>query len=144
MGTTIFPFFYGTYYSIILTTNIYPITRISEDDIWQQGFRWLGKVWYELCMVFGAKSSAGIYDRLAKLILWIVLHRSGMPRRSVIQHLDDVCSASPANSGRAQMFHTTYKEVCKELGVKLAPEGDKDKEFGPSTEGVVLGVYYNT
>ena len=31
-----------------------------------------------------------------------------------------------------------------ELGIKLAPEGDKDKEFGPSTEGIVLGVCYNT
>ena len=67
-----------------------------------------------------------------------------MPARAVIQHLDDICSASPAGSGRAQVFYNCYKQVCEELGVKLAPAGDPDKEFGPSTEGIVLGVCYDT
>ena len=34
--------------------------------------------------------------------------------------------------------------MCKELGVELAPRDDKEKSFGPSTEGVVLGIYYNS
>ena len=101
-------------------------------------------MFYELCLVFGAKSAAGLFDRLAKLILHIVQWKCKMPARAVIQHLDDVCSASPAGSGRALVFHTCYEQVCEELGVKLAPPGDPDKAFGPSTEGIVLGVCYDT
>ena len=47
----------------------YKQIRVSTEEIWQQGFRWLGKVFFELCLVFGAISSPGLYDRLAKLIL---------------------------------------------------------------------------
>ena len=122
----------------------YKQIRISLDEVWQQGFRWQGKVFYELCLVFGAKSAAGLFDRLAKLILHIVQWKCKMPARAVIQHLDDVCSASPAGSGRALVFHTCYEQVCEELGVKLAPPGDPDKAFGPSTDGIVLVVCYDT
>ena len=124
--------------------SAYKQIRIHHDDIWQQGFKWQGKVFYELCMVFGASSSAGLFDRLAKVVLHIVLVKSGMPKRSVIQHLDDVCSASPRDSTRAMKFYNTFKSTCELLGVKLAPEGDKDKEFGPTTKGLVLGVVYDT
>ena len=122
----------------------YKQLRVNLSDIWQQGFKWLGKIFFELCLVFGAASSAGLYDRLAKIVLHIVLAKSGMPGRCVIQHLDDVCSASPGSSDRASVFYNTFRSTCEELGVKLAPEGDKDKEFGPSTQGVVLGVVYDT
>ena len=61
-----------------------------------------------------------------------------------MQHLDDVCSASPWGTGRALTFYNTFKEVSDTLGVKLAPPGDKDKEFGPYQQGVVLGVFYDT
>ena len=122
----------------------YKQLRVRPNEVWQQAFRWLGRVFYELCLVFGAVSSAGLFDRLAKLVLHIVLVRSKMPARCVIQHLDDVCSASPAGSGRAQMFSDTYQEVCGTIGVKLAPTDDPDKAFGPRTEGLVLGVCYNT
>ena len=112
--------------------------------MWQQAFRWLGKVFYELCLIFGAVSSAGIFDRLAKLVLFIARVRAGMPARCVIQHLDDVVSASPAGSGRASRFYRSYIEVCQEIGVELASEDDPDKAFSPTTEGVVLGVCYDT
>ena len=124
--------------------SAYKQIRVNHSDIWQQGFKWLGMTFYELCLVFGASSSAGLYDRLAKIVLHIVLARSGMPRRCVIQHLDDVCSASPGSSDRAAVFYNTFKSTCSDLGVELAPEGDKDKEFGPSTQGVVLGIVYDT
>ena len=67
-----------------------------------------------------------------------------MPRRCVIQHLDDVCSGSPGGSGRAKRFYDRYGEVCRKVGVKLAPTDDPDKAFPPTTEGIVLGVCYDT
>ena len=104
----------------------------------------MGKVFYELCLVFGTVSSPFIYDRLAKLVLHIVRVRAAMPARCVIQHLDDVCTASPAGSGRASRFFDCYGKVCEEIGVKLASTDDPDKAFGPSTTGIVLGVFYDT
>jgi hypothetical protein len=124
--------------------SAYKQIRVNKDHVWQQGFRWLGKVFYELCLIFGAVSSPGIFDRLAKLVLCIVLRKCGMPRRCVIQHLDDVCSASPGGSDRARKFYTCYQEVCSRIGISLAPTDDPDKAFGPTTDGIVLGVCYNT
>jgi hypothetical protein len=122
----------------------YKQIRVRPENVWQQAFRWQGRVFYELCLIFGAASAAGIFDRLAKLVLFIVLKRAEMPSRCVIQHLDDVCSASPAGSGRAAKFYDTYREVCQTVGVKLASDEDPDKAFGPRTEGIVLGVCYDT
>ena len=34
--------------------------------------------------------------------------------------------------------------MCKAVGVDLASRDDPDKSFGPSTHGVVLGVYFDT
>jgi hypothetical protein len=124
--------------------SAYKQIRVRSDEVWQQAFRWLGKVFYELCLIFGAISSPGIFDRLAKLVLYIALVQADMPARCVIQHLDDVCSASPAGSGRAARFFNNYREVCEVIGVKLATEVDPDKAFAPSTEGIVLGVCYDT
>ena len=34
--------------------SAYKQIRVNHDDIWQQGFQWLGMTFYELCLVFGA------------------------------------------------------------------------------------------
>ena len=94
--------------------------------------------------LIGTVSSPGIYDRLAKLVLHIVIKKCDMPRRCVVQHLDDVCSVSPKGSGRAKRFYDCYGEVCDKIGVRLATVDDPDKAFGPSTDGIVLGVCYDT
>ena len=122
----------------------YKQIRVKNEEIWQQGFRWLGKVFFELCLVFGATSAPGLFDRLAKLVLWIAVVRSCMPRRCITQHIDDVCAASPAGSNAVDRFYTAYTQVCDEVGVELADTADPDKAFPPRTEGLVLGVWYDT
>ena len=94
--------------------------------------------------MFGTVSSPGIYDRLAKLVLWIVCKLAEMPRRCVIQHLDDVCSASPADSDRAQVFFNTYQQVCEVLGVELAPLDDPDKAFRPSVSAMTQMILFGS
>ena len=122
----------------------YKQIRVATDEVWQQGFRWMDKVFFELCLVFGASSSPGLYDRLAKLVLWIIVVKSSMPKRCITQHVDDVCSASPKGSNASTRFFNTYREVCANIGVELADTADPDKAFSPSTEGMVLGVFYDT
>ena len=116
--------------------------RAADRDL--QWFRWLDRFFVELCLVFGAASSPGIYDRAAKVVLDIVLAISRFPRDMVCQYLDDVCAAAPAGSAALNNFRATYKEVAARVGVQLAPEDDPDKAFPPCTAGTVLGVYYDS
>ena len=124
--------------------SAYKQIRVHPEDVWMQGFAWLGRVFFELALVFGSTSSPGIFDRLAKLILYIVVKLSEFPSHLVIQHLDDVCACSPEGCDKVDKFYETYTEVCLLLNVKLASKDDPDKAFEPRTEGQVLGVDYDS
>ena len=95
-------------------------------------------------MVFGCISSPGLFDRVAKIVFFIALRQSGFPSRLAIQHLDDVCACSPMGSNLVDRFYDAYREICEELNVKLADTTDPEKTFSPRTEGVVLGVNYDS
>ena len=109
-----------------------------------QWFIWLGKGFREQSLIFGSASSAGIFDKIAKLVLFVVAKRAQFPKENIIQHLDDVVAVDTENAKKLEIFDETFKEVAEKIGVKLAPRVDPDKSFGPSTEGCVLGVMYNT
>ena len=125
-------------------SDAYKHIRVRAEDRDLQWFRWLDKLFVELCLVFGTRSSPGIYDRAAKVVLDIVLALSRFPRAMVCQYLDDVCAAAPAGSTALQVFREVYRKVAEEVGVRLAPEDDPEKAFAPTTLGTVLGVSYNT
>ena len=125
-------------------SDAYKHIPVCVGDLNLQWFQWLGMYFCELDLIFGGVSSVGIYDRAAKVVNSVVQKLAGMPADLVCQHLDDTCAAAPADSGLAERFDETYQWVAKKIGVKLAPRDDPEKSFGPSTEGVVLGVRYNT
>ena len=125
-------------------SDAYKHISVRPIDTNLQWFTWLGKCFKELCLVFGGVSSAGLYDRLAKIVLFIVIKSSRFDPDLVIQHLDDCCAAGPANSSDLDVFDEEFSRVANLLGIKLAPRDDPDKSFGPSTRGTVLGVYYDT
>lgn len=124
--------------------NAYKHIHVSPDDIHLQYFEWLGMYFCELNLIFGSASSAGIYDRTAKTVLDIVLRLSRFPANMVCQYLDDICAAAQKTSKQLQHFVDTYRKVCAEIGVQLAPLDDPDKAFNPCTSGTVLGVFYDT
>ena len=121
----------------------YKHIHVASSDSDLQWFEWLGKCFKEVCLVFGCASSAGIYDRLAKVVLFIVLRKSKFPEDQVIQHLDDVCAAAQKDSTHLEVFDAVFSEVAASLGVRLAPRDDPEKSFGPSSAGIVLGVFYD-
>ena len=122
----------------------YKHIHVRLADLPLQYFSWLGKDFVELMLVFGARSSAGIYDRLAKFVLKLVLALSKYPRELVCQYLDDVCAACPAGSDALYTLESVYRAVAAEIGVQLASPEDPDKCFSPRTEGVILGIHYDT
>ena len=118
--------------------------RVNADDVWMQGFAWLGKIFFEIALVFGCVSSPGLYDRVTKVVLFLAMAVADIPPHLVIQHLDDVCACVPEGSHLGERFYAAYKEVCEKLNIKLADESDADKAFSPKTEGQVLGVNYDS
>ena len=96
----------------------------------------------ELCLIFGGVSSVGIYDRFAKIVLFIVLVQSGMPPSLVIQQIDDVVACGPPDGKLVDKFDKAYSDVATSIGVELAPRDDPDKSFATTTRGQVLGVWY--
>ena len=125
-------------------SDAYKHIAVCQEDIDLQFFYWLGMYFAELCLIFGASSSAGIYDRLAKLVLLLVLTISKFPKDMVCQHLDDVVAAAPKDCSSIYHFDDTYYDVAKKIGVRLAPRDDPDKAFAPSTSGIILGIHYDT
>ena len=115
----------------------YKQVRVRPDDVRLQFFKWLQKYFAELSFVFSGVSSACIYDRLAKIVMFIVIQPSGLPAHLVCQYLEDVVGVSPAGFGMTQKFDKTY-QLCQLIGVELASREDLDKYFGPTTCGMVL------
>ena len=122
----------------------YKHVRVRPEDRCLQYFSWLGRDFVELALIFGAKSSVGIYDRLAKVVLGIVILLANFAADMVCQHLDDVCAAAEEGSTELGKFEETYRKVAQQVGVRLAPTDDKEKAFSPCTRGTVLGVTYDT
>ena len=122
--------------------NAYKHISVRKEDLPLQWFQWMDRFFLELALIFGGVSSVGIYDRCAKVVLELVLAKSGFPRRQVCQHLDDVPAVGLKEDIMA--FDDAYYAVAEDLGVQLAPRDDPEKAFGPSQEGVVFGVHYDT
>ena len=58
--------------------------------------------------------------------------------------LDDNCAADALGSELLKRYYEKYREIATRIGVSLAEEENKSKAFGPSTEGEVLGLNYDT
>ena len=124
--------------------DAYKHVAVCANDTDLQWFSWLGFGFKELCLIFGCVSSAGIFDRLAKVVVHIVATKTNFPTTRICQHLDDCCATAPANSTTLDLFDNTFTDIAAHLGVKLAPREDPEKSFGPSTHGLVLGIVYDT
>ena len=125
-------------------SSAYKHQHVRTEDLKLQFIEFGGKLFCELMLVFGAKSSPGIYDDLAKVILGCALLEAEMDADMVQQHLDNVCAVGTEENGSIYRFDEAYRKVADKVGVRLAPRDDPDKSFGPTTVGLVLGVVYDT
>ena len=123
--------------------SAYKQIPVRGEDTDLQWFQWAGKYFKELALIFGAKSSAGIFDEAAKVVLELVCLLAVFPLEQVCQHLDDACAAS-GDLAAITHFDECFMQVAQQVGVKLAPRDDHDKTFGPCKKGVVFGVEYDT
>ena len=135
----------GAWMTKVDWSSAYKHFPVCEKDTDLQYFFWLGKAFKELCLIFGSASSPGLFDEGAKLFLFVVIVLAAFVKDWLVQHLDDTCAAAPAHKKHMlDRFDETCAWVAQQVGVQLAPRDDKDKSFGPSQQGVVLGVWYDT
>jgi hypothetical protein len=124
--------------------DAYKHIPVRLEDTNLQWFEWGGKFFKELCLIFGASSSAGIFDAAAKVFVQLGCKRANFPASQVCQHLDDICAAAAAGDDSIFRLDEELQAVAGEVGVKLASRDDPDKSFAPSHTGVVFGVEYDT
>ena len=107
-----------------------------------QVISWGGKIFVDRSLTFGSKSSPGIYDRISNIVRDIANIRAGNQRMEGFKCLDDTGIIGTFEMCRN--FYRENKELCAKIGVRLAPEGDPEKCFNAATEGVILGLNYDT
>jgi len=110
----------GAWMAKIDWSDAYKHLHVKKDDLNLQWFSWLGKFFRELCLIFGSSSSPGLYDRLAKTVLDIVLRIANFPKAWICQHLDDTAAACPSNDTAIFRFDETYSWVAKKTWHKTS------------------------
>ena len=100
-------------------SSAYKHIAVQKEDLKLQVIEWGGRYFIELMLVFGAISSPGIFDDLAKVIVGLAIIMSGIPKELVQQHLDDVVAVGPPNGVIINKFDNAYREVCDKTGIKL-------------------------
>lgn len=124
--------------------DAYKHVAVHPEDTDLQWFEWCGMGFKELCLIFGSVSSAGIFDRINKIVIFIVCSLANLDPDLVCQVLDDCCAAGPEHLNTIDNFDKIFYEVANDLGITLAPRVDPEKSFAPCQKGVVLGIEYDT
>jgi len=114
-------------------------------DFRLQGFMWLGRYFVETRQVFGAKTSVCNFGIVGETLKLLALCESVIPPYLVLRQVDDVPLCAPNGSGLCEDFSATYKNLCADLNVKLAPDCPlSDKAFTNQVRGKVLGVIFDS
>jgi hypothetical protein len=125
--------------------DAYKIIPCNQNEWKFFGFKWLDKFFIDISTPFGSKSAPANFDSLGETILNITKTETKTNKKWIHRQLDDTPIVSPKNSGITEKFTEKYREICKDLNVDLAPYcPDHEKAFGPSTEGTVLGITFNS
>ena len=111
----------------------YKHTAVREEDHKLQVFEFGGRLFGEIMETFGCVSSAGIFDDVSKVVKGLAIIKSDIWRKMVNQVLDDAVACGGKGEKVVARFYLCYRQICDELGVKLAGEEDADKAFGLRT-----------
>ena len=126
--------------------DAYKHIHVRKEDLKLQVVEFGGRFFVELKLVFGARSSPGIYDGVSQIVLDLAILQSKINRTLVTKHLDDTLGVG-LNKPDDPVFacFKAYLEVAAEVGVKLPPPNvDKEKVQSPHTTVTALGMQFDT
>ena len=120
-------------------SDAYKHIAVADDDLRLQVIRFMDRLFVELSLTFGGRSSPGIFDRMSDLFLLLACLLSSISRKEIVKQLDDVVCVNTKEV--VERFYMTYQDVCQRVGVRLA---DPDKCFKSCQQGTILGIDYDT
>ena len=82
-------------------------------------YTWAGRVYVDLRLPFGARSSPFIFTQFAEALHWIAVHVRGCLH--VLHYLDDYFLARASQAACARDLDA-FQDLCRDLDVPLAPE----------------------
>ena len=123
--------------------SAYKLMPVKPSQFYLQGFRWLGKLFIEVRLIFGSISSVPNYDDLHQSFSDLVKTRTGTDPSFLYRCLDDQVVISPCLEDNKR-FVDGYLAFAKEINLPLADMTGEDKAFLFRTSGTVLGIYFNT
>ena len=127
-------------------SDAYKHIKVRKEDLKLQVIEFGGRYFVELRLVFGARSSPGIYDEVSDVVLDMAILESKIMRTMVTKHLDDTLGVgrSTPDDPVFSCFNA-YLRVAEEVGVKLpTPDVDKSKVQSPATTVLALGMFFDT
>ncbi len=121
--------------------SAYKLIPAKHDQLFLQGFAWLGKVFVELRMVFGSIGAVPSYDNFHEAYAILVRVIAETPKSQEERTLDDMMIIAKFKKLHDR-FVSTYLSLAEDLNIPLASFED-GKAFINETEGTLLGVIYN-
>ena len=129
---------------------------MADADRKLQVLRVGGRYFVEEKITFGCTSSPGHFEKPSWFLLRAACNKAGADRRNACKQVgrpgglhygdvevDDALVFSKFGDPACQRVYDSYRELAPRMGVKLAPETDKDKAFPPATSGVCLGIHFD-
>ena len=116
------------------TQDAYKLFQVPFEEWQLYGFKWLGKVFLDITLVFGSRCAPTNFDCMAETIVNIVCTEERISKTQVHRQFVPVVSAK--ESGEAEQLAAKYLEVCKNCQIPLAEEClDQEKTFRTETCG---------
>jgi len=135
----------GAVFSKFDQKDAYKNIPCKKEDLRLQGFKWLGKFFFESAQMFGARTAVANYDVLGNTLLSICVAKSGSQSVQVFRQLDDVPIIGKKDSNGCEEFSKLYKTLCESANIRLAEDcPKKDKAFTNVTSGKVLGINFDS
>lgn len=138
---------FGAIFAKVDWEAAYKHVGVARSDWRLQTVSWGGRLFTEEKLIFGCTSSPSIYIQTTMVPRQIAAKYSGMNLAMAPQYVNDLIPISHRDDHKVNDFINKYREVCREMGIKLATnEGGNtpDKCFEITNMGVLLGVEYNS
>ena len=127
--------------------NAYKTIKVCMKQRRLQGFQFCGKLFLDLCLIFGDQAACMWYDRFHFCILsYFVLPKTTIPPPAVGETVDDITVVVPDKGKEAlAKFVKSYREELGSLNIQAAPSDPACiKAFDESQEGEILGMTFFT
>ena len=117
---------------------------VRKEDHCLQCVEFGGKIFVEVMLTFGGGNSPFKFNMPSSFLITLACLDSGMDPRQSVQQLDDNCVCDSKGSWFLRRYWNCYRKIAEEIGVSLAGEENPSKAFGPSIQGEILGLMYNS